>query len=123
MPCFFFFREYQPLVSSSRIGASGKPPPSRTPDSPIYTSLYANVELRLVLLPIQLLVPGELGVFIAADAGRVFFAEAPNETDTWHRSVGGGFWLSFFQRRQTLSVAVVDGDDLTGVYLRAGFMF
>ncbi|MDE0688236.1 MAG: BamA/TamA family outer membrane protein [Candidatus Poribacteria bacterium] len=87
------------------------------------TSLYANVELRLVLLPIQLLVPGELGVFIAADAGRVFFAEAPNETDTWHRSVGGGFWLSFFQRRQTLSVAVVDGDDLMGVYLRAGFMF
>ena len=83
----------------------------------------ANVELRLVLLPIQLLVPGELGVFIAADAGRVFFAEVPNETDTWHRSVGGGFWLSFFQRRQTLSVAVVDGDDLTGVYLRAGFMF
>ncbi len=87
------------------------------------TSLYGNVELRLVLLPIQLLVPGEFGVFIAADAGRVFFAEDPNDADTWHHSVGGGFWLSFLQRKQTMSVAVINGDDLTGVYLRAGFMF
>ena len=87
------------------------------------TSLYGNAELRLVLARIKLLVPGEFGLFIAVDAGRVFFAEDPNDADKWHTGVGGGFWLSFLQRRQTLSVAVVNGDDLTGVYLRAGFMF
>ena len=87
------------------------------------TSLYGNAELRLVLLPIKLLVPGEFGLFIAADAGRVFFAEDTNDADKWHSSIGGGFWLSFLQRRQTLSVAVINGDDLTGVYLRTGFMF
>ena len=87
------------------------------------TSLYGNAELRLVIAKIKFLVPGEFGLFIAADAGRVFFAEDPNDAAKWHSSVGSGFWLSFLQRRQTLSVAVVNGDDLTGVYLRAGFMF
>jgi hypothetical protein len=31
--------------------------------------------------------------------------------------------MSFLGRRATLSAAVVDGDDLTGVYVRSGFMF
>ena len=87
------------------------------------TALYGNSELRLVLAKIKLLVPGELGLFSAADAGRVIFAEDPDDADTWHTGVGGGLWLSFLQRRQTLSIAVVQGDDLTGVYLRAGLTF
>ena len=87
------------------------------------TSLYGNAELRFVLLPIKFLVPGEFGLFIATGVGRVFYAEDSKAADKWHSSVGGGFWLSFLQRKQTLSVAVVNGDDLTGVYLRAGFMF
>ena len=86
-------------------------------------SLYANAELRFALAPFQFLVPGEFGVFLAADTGRVFFAGDPDDTDKWHTGVGGGFWLSFLQRQQTLSAAIVKGDDLTGVYLRAGFMF
>ena len=87
------------------------------------TALYGNSELRLVLAKIKLLVPGELGLFGAADAGRVLFAEDPDDADTWHTGVGGGLWLSFLQRRQTLSVAAVQGDDLTGIYLRAGLTF
>ena len=87
------------------------------------TSLYGNAELRLVLLPINLIVPGEFGVFMAVDAGRVFYAEDPNGADKWHTGVGGGLWFSFLKRKQTLSIAIVNGDDLTGVYLRTGFMF
>ena len=87
------------------------------------TSLYGNSELRLVLAPIELFVAGELGLFGTADAGRVFHHGEPANADKWHTSIGGGFWLSFLQRRHTLSVAVVKGDDLTGVYLRGGFMF
>ncbi len=87
------------------------------------TSLYGNVELRLVLAPIEILVPGEFGLFTAADAGRVFYADDANDADKWHTGVGVGFWLSFLKRKQTVSVAVVKGDDVTGVYLRAGFMF
>ena len=87
------------------------------------TALYGNSELRLVLAKIKLLVPGELGLFGAADAGRVIYAEDPDDADTWHTGIGGGLWLSFLQRLQTLSVAAVQGDDLTGVYLRAGLTF
>ncbi|MCE2431667.1 MAG: hypothetical protein J4F29_01905 [Candidatus Latescibacteria bacterium] len=87
------------------------------------TALYGNSELRLVLTKIKLLVLGELGVFGAADAGRVIYDGDPDNADKWHNSIGGGFWLSFLQRQQTLSAAIVKGDDLAGVYLRAGFMF
>ena len=87
------------------------------------TALYGNSELRLVLTKIKLLISGELGLFGIADAGRVIYDGDPDNADKWHNSIGGGFWLSFLQRQQTLSAAVVKGDDLTGVYLRAGFMF
>ncbi len=86
-------------------------------------SLYGNSELRLVLAKIRLLVPGELGLFAAADAGRVIYSEDPDDAGGWHRGVGGGLWMSFLQQRQTLSVAAVSGDDLTGVYVRAGLPF
>ena len=55
--------------------------------------------------------------------GRVFFDADPEETDGWHIGTGGGLWVSFLKRLATLSVAVMDGEDLTGVYLRAGLMF
>ena len=87
------------------------------------TALYGNSELRLVLAKIKLLVPGELGLFGAADAGRVMYAKDPDDADTWHTGVGGGLWLSFLRRWQTVSVAAVNGDDLLGVYLRAGLVF
>ncbi len=87
------------------------------------TALYGNSELRLVLTKTRLLVPGEFGLFGTADAGQVIFTGDPDDADKWHTSIGGGFWLSFLRRQQTLSAAVVKGDDLTGVYLRAGFMF
>ena len=34
--------------------------------------LYGNAELRLALGEIKVVVPGEIGVFGAADVGRVF---------------------------------------------------
>ena len=86
-------------------------------------ALYGNSELRLVLTRIKLLLPGELGLFGSADVGRVMYAKDPDDADTWHTGVGGGLWLSFLRRRQTLSAAVVNGDDLMGVYLRAGLVF
>lgn len=86
-------------------------------------SLFGNSELRLVLTEIRLLLPGELGLFGAADAGRVFYAGDPENAGEWHTGIGGGVWLTFLRQRHTLSVAVVKGDDLTGVYLRGGFMF
>ena len=86
-------------------------------------SLYGNAELRFVVAPFQILMPGEFGLFVAADAGRVFWAEDPVSADRWHTGFGGGFWLSFLERRHAVSVAVMDGAEMTGLYLRAGFLF
>ena len=86
-------------------------------------SLYGNAELRLALGRINLLVPGEFGVFGAADVGRVFFAGDPGDADDWHNGTGGGFWLSLLERRTTMSVAVMKGRDMTGLYFRVGYLF
>ena len=86
-------------------------------------SVYANAELRFAVAAFQLLMPGEFGVFLGADTGRVFFAEDPADADEWHTGVGGGLWLSFLQRRRSASVAVMDGAEMTGLYVRAGFLF
>lgn len=86
-------------------------------------SLYANVELRLAVAEVRILVPGEFGVFGAADVGRVFHPGDPDDAGDWHNGTGGGLWLSFLERATTLSLAVMKGRDLTGVYVRAGHMF
>ena len=86
-------------------------------------SVYGNAELRFGLTRIRLIIPAQLGLFGAADVGRVYFDGDPNDADKWHTGAGGGFWLSFMDGMQTLSVAIMNGDDLTGVYLNAGFMF
>ena len=86
-------------------------------------SVYANGELRFAVASFQLLMPGELGLSLGADTGRVFYAGDPAGADGWHTGVGGGLWLSFLQRRQSVSVAVADGAEMTGLYVRAGFLF
>ena len=87
------------------------------------SSLYGNGEVRVRLRRIRFPVPGELGAFAAVDAGRVFFDGDPEDAGGWHRGAGGGLWVSFLKRTATLSAALMDGEDLTGVYLRAGLMY
>ncbi len=55
--------------------------------------------------------------------GRVFYQNDPADANKWHVGYGGGLWISVIGRMQTLSVAIAKGDDLTGVYIRAGFMY
>ena len=87
------------------------------------SALYGNGELRLRLARIRFSFPGELGLFAAVDAGRVFYDDDSEEADGWHIGTGGGLWISFLKRRVTLSAAMIEGEDLTGMYLRGGLMF
>jgi len=86
-------------------------------------SAFGNAELRFALFTMKFLVPTRVGVFGLADVGRVYFDGDPPDADTWHTAFGGGMWLSFIDRRNTLSVAIANGDDRTGVYIRSGFLF
>jgi Omp85 superfamily domain len=84
-------------------------------------SVYGNAELRLALGHFMVLLPGEFGVFGLADAGRVYLqGESSNK---WHTAAGGGVWLSFINRKNTLSIAVANSEERTGLYIDAGFMF
>ena len=85
-------------------------------------SLHGTAELRLKLASVNVVVPGEFGLFAAADVGRVYYAGDPDRADAWHRGTGGGFWLSFLDRRTAFSIALMNGRDVTSVYLR-GYMF
>ncbi len=62
-------------------------------------------------------------MFGLGDVGRVFYDQDPDGAATWHAGVGGGTWMSFFEQAHRLSVAVANGDDLTRLYVWAGFLF
>ncbi len=85
-------------------------------------AVYGNAELRLRLSRIFLFLPGHIGIFGIADAGRVFLEG--ESSDTWHTAFGGGIWMSFVQPGNTLSAAVTRSDDeRIAVYLSAGFAY
>ena len=84
-------------------------------------SAYGQAELRLTVAPVEIVLPGDFGVFGLADAGRVF---VNGETsDRWHTAYGGGIWLSWLDRAYTISIAVAKGEEKTGFYFQGGFGF
>jgi hypothetical protein len=83
--------------------------------------VYGNAELRLFLTRFSVLSPGDMGIFFVGDAGRVYLEG--EDSNKWHAGFGGGIWLAFVERRNTVSVAVVRSAEKTGVYARLGFGF
>ena len=84
-------------------------------------AVFGNVELRLAVAKFFFLVPTDVGVFGLGDAGRVYLAG--ETSDRWHGAAGGGLWLSFLHRTNTLSGAVAHSIEGTRVYVRAGFAY
>ena len=84
-------------------------------------SAYANAELRLHLTDIDLLLPGEMGVFGLTDVGRVWLAG--ESSSLWHKAFGGGLWFNYLNRRNTVSLTLARGDGRTAFYVRSGFTF
>jgi len=84
-------------------------------------ALYGNAELRTFLTDVFIVLPGELGIFALADAGRVFLDG--ESSDAWHSALGGGLLLAFLDRANTISVAYARSRERGGVYVHLGFMF
>jgi hypothetical protein len=81
-------------------------------------ALAGGAELRVPLLPMELLVRGRLGVSLLADAGRVIHdGESPGG---WHTAVGGGLW--FATPPAVLTVHVAHGEE-TSWYASFGMPF
>ncbi|HEV7365013.1 MAG TPA: hypothetical protein VGN76_04125 [Gemmatimonadales bacterium] len=84
-------------------------------------SAYGSAELRLTVAPVEIILPGDFGVFGLADAGRVFLKG--ETSDRWHTAYGGGIWLSWLDRAYSVSIAVTKGEERTGLYFQGGFGF
>ncbi len=84
-------------------------------------SAYGSAELRLNVAPVEIILPGDFGVFGLADAGRVFLKG--ESSDRWHTAYGGGIWLSWLDRAYSISIAVAKGEERTGLYFQGGFGF
>ena len=84
-------------------------------------ALIGNAELRLSLFRFSLLAPDEFGVFGLGDVGRVYLSG--ETSDRWHAAAGGGIWVSFLHRSNTLSLAYARSPESSGFYVRAGFLY
>src|SRR2546428_4963541 len=82
-------------------------------------SVYGNVELRISVAKVFLLVPTELGLFGLGDAGRVFLSG--ETSDRWHAGAGGGLWLAVLERADTGCVAAADNGEGPRGYVRGRF--
>ncbi|WP_420126522.1 BamA/TamA family outer membrane protein [Longimicrobium sp.] len=72
-------------------------------------AVAGGAELRVPLLPAELLVRGRLGVSLLADAGRVIHdGESPGG---WHTATGGGVW--FATPPAVLAIYVARGEETT----------
>jgi hemolysin activation/secretion protein len=84
-------------------------------------AVYGNAELRLDVGRVFLLLPARFGVFGLGDVGRVFLEG--ETSSTWHWAAGGGVWIAFLGRPNTLSLALAQSEDKLAVYVSGGFAF
>jgi hemolysin activation/secretion protein len=82
-------------------------------------SLYGGAQLRLTVGKAFVALPAEWGFYGGGDVGRVYVdGESPGG---WHGSGGGGLWLAFLDRRNTVSVGVAASTE--GTLVEAGTAF
>ncbi len=84
-------------------------------------SAFGSAELHLRLGEIGLLLPTEIGVMGFGDVGRVWVEG--EQSDTWHKGVGGGLWLAPLKRSASVAIALAKSEGLTRFYIQAGFGF
>lgn len=82
---------------------------------------YTNFEARLKLFSFKsYILPSSFGILGFHDVGRVWLDG--EDSDKWHRGVGGGIWLTPFNM-VVLSFEVAASEEETLPYVRMGFLF
>ncbi|MBT8390743.1 MAG: BamA/TamA family outer membrane protein [Ignavibacteriaceae bacterium] len=84
-------------------------------------SLFGQVELRLFIAEITLILKSKLGVDLFVEAGRVF---TPNDSlNKWHPSYGAGIWLDYFHSEIIPTAYVAFSPDRTTFAFGLGMGF
>src|SRR5262249_1374737 len=82
-------------------------------------SVYGGAQLRLTMGKAFVALPAEWGIYGSGDIGRVYLdGDSPGG---WHKSGGGGLWLAFLDRRNTLSIGLAHSTEGTRVDAGAAF--
>lgn len=110
-----------PFFSSAFIGDAASVRLGRQHRYAGDASLYGNAELRLRLTDFFVILPGEIGIFGLADAGRVFLSG--ETSDRWHTAFGGGVWLALLRYTTLLHFAIAVSEKRTGFYFGTGMAF
>lgn len=84
-------------------------------------SAFGNLDLRVFLARLKIVVPTDVGVFGFGDVGRVW--ETGESSSKWHPGAGGGVWLAPLVRTNAISFSVAKSDEETLFYLQMGFLY
>ncbi len=83
--------------------------------------LFGQLELRVLLDEVRIIIPGNLGFHSFIESGRVFVRD--DDSKVWHPSYGGGLWLSYLDRMFNLSLTVGHSPDGFSFWAGTGMMF
>lgn len=83
--------------------------------------LFGQLELRALVGEVRLIIPGNLGLHTFIETGRVFAGK--ENSNIWHPSYGGGFWLSYLDRMLNLSVTLAHSTEGYSFWFMSGMMF
>jgi outer membrane translocation and assembly module TamA len=84
-------------------------------------SLFGQAEMRFLLTEFSLIFLAKSGIHLFTETGRVFTGNSDSEK--WHPSYGGGFWISYLQKKLTFAFTVAGSPEKTAFYIHTGFMF
>lgn len=85
------------------------------------SAVSGSAELRIPVARVNFPVPGSLGAFGLADAGRVFAAGEISRR--WHRALGGGLWLDVLDKGAIIHAALARGREGTTLTVGGGLGF
>lgn len=84
-------------------------------------ALFGKAELRAYVTDINVVMRGRFGLNAFVETGRVF---ASNEdSEKWHPSLGGGFWISYFNRAFLVSANAAYSPETVNTYVQIGYGF
>ncbi len=109
---------------SGRIGATGSDDPLRGLQRQRYAgaaSLFGSADLRVYVSRFRLFLPGTWGLLAFGDVGRVYLSG--EDSNKWHDGYGGGLWLAWLDRANTVTASYGRSEKHNAFYVRAGFAF
>ena len=85
------------------------------------SSAYGNVEILARIGSLGIVVPGRWGIFVRADAGRVWLDG--EDSNIWHSGYGGGLWWAPWNLTNAIRIYGAKSDEQTALYVLLGFGF